>query len=142
MPLFRDHPLRSTVCIVIAVVFGHIVTKALSSLYAFHLTQTSIAILGISGFMLLIAMNHRRGEGENHHVLTQMQEEMLLIMGFSLLYIAISLGWRATTGRGTVPETSPLAHGGEAPGRGGGRSRPYPCSDDDIYCIVEEYSYF
>ncbi|KIK68143.1 hypothetical protein GYMLUDRAFT_36979 [Collybiopsis luxurians FD-317 M1] len=140
MPLFRDHPLRSTVCVAIAVVLGHTATSMLNSLYAYHLTQTSVAILGLSGFMLLIAINHRRAEGEGHH-LTQMQEEMLLIVGFGLLYIAISLGWRAVTGQGVGIERSGLGRT-EDLSRKGSDGRPYPCSEDDIYCIVEEYSYF
>ncbi|GAW05347.1 ubiquitin-conjugating enzyme h [Lentinula edodes] len=138
MPLFQDHPIRSTVCIAVAVALGHIVTKFLNSLYAFHLTQTSVAILGISGVMLLIAMNHQRGEG-HHHPMTQMQEEIVLIVGFGLLWIAVSLGWKAITGQGL--ENSGLGRT-EAPSRSGGGERSYSCSDSDILCIIEEYSYY
>ncbi|KAJ3722935.1 hypothetical protein C8R42DRAFT_21330 [Lentinula raphanica] len=155
MPLFQDHPLRSAGCIAIALAVGHMFTKFLNSSYAFHLTQTSVAILGISGLMFLIAMNHRRGE-ERPNPMSQMQEEIVLIVGFGLLwvgeytpvnnrrisiqslYTVISLGWKAMTGSGLESEHS-------LPGRSGAASRgerPYPCSDSDILCIIEEYSYF
>ncbi|KAJ3785463.1 hypothetical protein GGU10DRAFT_269197 [Lentinula aff. detonsa] len=140
MPLFQDHPLRSAACIAFALAIGHMLTKVLNSLYAFHLTQTSVAILGISGLMLLIAMNHRRGEGQPY-LMTQMQEEIVLIVGFGLLWVAISLGWRAITGSGLERERSMLGRS-EATSRGHGGERPYSCSDSDILCIYEEYSYF
>ncbi|KAJ3828591.1 hypothetical protein F5880DRAFT_856118 [Lentinula raphanica] len=136
MPLFQDHPLRSA-GFAIALAVGHMFTKFLNSSYAFHLTQTSVAILGISGLMFLIAMNHRRGE-ERPNPMSQMQEEIVLIVGFGLLWVVISLGWKAMTGSGLESEHS-------LPGRSGAASRgerPYPCSDSDILCIIEEYSYF
>jgi len=139
MPLFRDYPIRSTICIAIAIGLGHTVTKLLNSLYAFHLTQTSVAILGICGFMLLIAMNHQHGEEQ--HLMTQMQQEMVLIVGFGLLWIAVSLGWKAITGQG-MSESPGFRSEVQPHNRGGSLNRPYPCTDDDIYCIVEEYSYF
>jgi len=129
MPLFRDHPIRSTVCVAAAFAVAHGLTRMLHSLYAFHLTQTSVAIVGISGLMLLIAMNHRNEQG---HRMTQMQEEMVLIVGFAFLWLVVNLGWRAIS--------SQEIGQGDAVGQNLGE-RSY-CSDDDIYCIVEEYSYF
>ncbi|KAJ4478094.1 hypothetical protein J3R30DRAFT_2858897 [Lentinula aciculospora] len=140
MPLFQDHPIRSAVCVAIAIALGHMLTKLLTSLYAFHLTQTSVAILGISGLMFLIAMNHRRGEGQ-HNLMTQMQEEMVLIVGFGLLWIVVSLGWRAITGRGIESGSSVLGRS-DISSRGGGDERLHSCSDNDILCIIEEYQYY
>ncbi|KAE9410531.1 hypothetical protein BT96DRAFT_380033 [Gymnopus androsaceus JB14] len=84
-------------------------------------------------------MNHRRGEGHGEgpgYLMSEMQEEMALIIGFGLLWIAVNLGWRAVTG-GLGHEGS-----GHSLTSSGGGARPYPCSDDDILCIFEEYSYF
>lgn len=90
--------------------------------------------------MLLVMLHHRR-EGQ---LLTQTQEEMVLIAGFGLFWVATLLGWRAFT------------HGSVSPGQAGamgatsshreagftGGALPYPCSADDIYCVVEEWSFF
>ncbi|KAF8076403.1 hypothetical protein FPV67DRAFT_1406461, partial [Lyophyllum atratum] len=48
-----------------------------------HLTQTTVAILAICSMMFLVTMHHRR-DGQ---LLTQTQEEMVLICGFGLFWI-------------------------------------------------------
>lgn len=108
-------------------------------------------------------MHHRR-EG---HLLTQTQEEMVLIGGFALFFIgefpclvsggrelrahceAALLGWRALTCGGATPGSagefdiaassypSTSSRQGEPAYMRG--VPPYPCASDDIYCVVEEW---
>ncbi|KAJ8086636.1 ubiquitin-conjugating enzyme E2 H [Marasmius tenuissimus] len=150
MPLFRENPVRSTAAVIGSLALAHMLTMLLSSSsIAFHLTQTTVAILAIAALMVLVSMHHRR-EG---HILTQTQEEMVLIGGFGLFWLAVILGWRAfsqggrTGGRldsgvGHATSVSQASQRGRGPeGNAGGRF-PYPCSRDDIYCVVEEYSYY
>jgi len=144
MPLFRDHPIRSTVAVAVALSAGHFLTKLMSSFHAFHLTQTSVAILAICSMMFLVTMHHRR-DGQ---LLTQTQEEMVLICGFGLFWIATLLAWRAVSHRavdlgavGELHHVSASAVRQIEPGFTGG-VRPYPCSSDDIYCVVEDYTFF
>ena len=109
-------------------------------------------------------MHHNR-EG---HLMTQTQEEMVLIGSFALFWMggcssrqpfynltqgegknktATMLAWRA------LSQNSGVGMGGEMglstttqPARSGdvGRSgkRPNYCGKDDVYCIIEEYYYF
>ncbi|KAJ7591026.1 hypothetical protein C8J56DRAFT_781663 [Mycena floridula] len=145
MPLFRAHPIRSTVAVFVSLAAGHAVTRFFSSWHAFHLTQTAVALLAIASLMLLVTMHHRR-EGQ---LLTQTTEEMILIGGFCLFWIAVLLAWRAFTHSSISAERA-----GElnlVGGRDGGPRRdpgftggvlPYPCSGDDLYCTVEEWSFF
>ncbi|KAG7096946.1 hypothetical protein E1B28_004344 [Marasmius oreades] len=149
MPLFRENPVRSTIAVIGSLSLAHMLTKLLSSSYAFHLTQTTIAMLSIAALMFLVSFHHRR-EG---HVLTQTQEEMVLIGGFGLFWLAMILGWRAFSHGGRISGGSDYSfRGHESPSQasmsgqrgdvGEGRNFPYRCSRDDIYCVVEEYSYY
>ncbi|KAK0190921.1 hypothetical protein F5146DRAFT_1046321 [Armillaria mellea] len=138
--LFRENPVRSTSALVATLAVGWAITKLLSSLHAFHLTQTSVAMMAIASLMLLVMLHHRR-EGQ---LLTHTQEEMILIAGFGLFWVAVLLAWRAFTqasvspGRaGTMGVTSSRREAGFT-----GGALPYPCSADDIYCVVEEWSFF
>ncbi|KAF9464604.1 hypothetical protein BDZ94DRAFT_1161622 [Collybia nuda] len=143
MPLFRDHPVRSTIAVAIAMSVGHFITGLLTSVHAFHLTQTSVAILAISSLMFLVTMHHRR-DGQ---MLTRTQEEMVLICGFGLFWMAALLAWRALSQSSMDPgKAGELGFATESgsyrePGFTGGR-RPYPCSSDDLYCVVEDYTFF
>ncbi|KAF8897547.1 hypothetical protein BD779DRAFT_386240 [Infundibulicybe gibba] len=130
MPLFRDHPIRSTFAMAGSLLAAHVLTGLSSSLNLFHLTQTSVAILAIAALMFLVTMHHRR----DAHLLTQTQEEMVLIGGFALFWMASLLAWRGFSSHG-----SDLSYGS-----GGGRAGfgSSPCSSDDVYCMVEEYTYF
>ncbi|KAK0242798.1 hypothetical protein EDD85DRAFT_303274 [Armillaria nabsnona] len=123
--LFRENPVRSTSALVATLAVGWAIPKLLSSLHAFHLTQTSVAMMAIASLMLLVMLHHRH-EGQ---LLTQTQEEMILIAGFGLFWVG-----RA----GTMGATSSSRRGA---GFTGG-ALPYPCSADDIYCVVEEWSFF
>jgi len=144
MPLFRDHPIRSTVAVVGALTIGQFLTRSMSSLHAFHLTQTSVAILAIASLVFLVTMHHRR-EGR---LLTQTQEEMVLICGFGLFWIAVLLGWRAMTQRAADPgRTGEISLSSASTGRArepgfGGGIRPYPCTSDDLYCVVEDWTFY
>ncbi|KAF7355328.1 Ubiquitin-conjugating enzyme E2 8 [Mycena sanguinolenta] len=117
---------------------------------AFHLTQTSVTILAVSGLIFLITMHHRQ-EGR---FLTQTQEEMLLIFCFGLFWMSVLLGWHSLRAQGQQGNLG-LAAGGRQRGDAGipvidvrrpagiiGQQRPYPCSFGDMYCIEEEYSFF
>jgi len=140
MPLFRENPVRSTAAAIIGLVISYFITSYMSSPHAIHLTQTTVAILAISALMFLVTMHHRR-EG---HLLTQQQEEMVLIVGFALFWMAALLAWRAlsqNSGLGDGPAAG--SHGvGNAMGRGGRRPSSGHCGKDDIYCIIEEYYYY
>ncbi|KAJ7180103.1 hypothetical protein C8R43DRAFT_870767 [Mycena crocata] len=145
MALFRDHPIRSVAAVATALFIAHVVSLFVSFFHVFHLTQTSVAILAVSAVIYLITMHHRR-EG---HLLTQTQEEMVLVFCFGLFWFAVLLGWRALRVQGSHVESSasgetrvaPVKRERQAPGMTG-QVRPYPCSIDDVYCIVEDYSFF
>ncbi|KAJ7507827.1 hypothetical protein B0H11DRAFT_1705179 [Mycena galericulata] len=150
MALFRDHPIRSIASVAAALFIAHVVSLFVSLFHVFHLTQTSVAILAASGDPgREITMHHRR----DGHLLTQTQEEMVLIFSFGLFWMAVLLGWRALRAEG--PGGSPSSSGGlEGVNAGSGAQaarrerpvtaqvRPYPCSIDDAYCIVEDYTFF
>jgi len=150
MALFRDHPIRAVASVVTVLFVAHVVSLFVSYFHVFHLTQTSVAILAVSGLIFLITMHHRR-EG---HLLTQTQEEMVLIFCFGLFWMSVLLGWhslRAQGARGSLDlADGPVANGAGAPvvdvrrrpSAGITGQRPYPCSIDDAYCIVEEYTFF
>jgi len=94
--------------------------------------------------MCSVTVHHRR-EGQ---LMTQTQEEMVLIAAFGLFWVATLLAWRAFTHRsvdlgraGEVDTPRASAGGQREPGFTGG-ARPYPCSSDDLYCVVEEYTFF
>ncbi|KAL4262055.1 hypothetical protein AB1N83_006769 [Pleurotus pulmonarius] len=144
MPLFTDRPLRSTAGVAAALTVAYVISSMTSSMQAFHLTQTSVAILAISSLLFLVTMHHRR-EG---HLLTQSQEEMVLIGGFGLFFMAAMLAWRGSQTRSIAPgaagEIGLSAASGSSrrdPGFTSG-ARPYPCSPDDVYCVVEEWTFW
>ncbi|KAL0950013.1 hypothetical protein HGRIS_010021 [Hohenbuehelia grisea] len=136
MPLFRDNPVRSTGALAAALVVGYFISSFMTSMHAFHLTQTSVAILAISSLIFLVTMHHRR-EG---HLLTQTQEELVLIGGFGLFFTAALLAWRALTHPGHGGHINLGSASGVTRHSGGGAVPPYPCSPNDIYCIEEEWT--
>ncbi|KAJ7771379.1 hypothetical protein DFH07DRAFT_804156 [Mycena maculata] len=150
MVLFVNHPIRSVASVVAALFIAHVVSLFVSFFHVFHLTQTSVAILAVSGLIFLITMHHRR----DGHLLTQTQEEMVLIFSFGLFWMAMLLGWRALRERGTGSNLrstsgleSPVDPGVQAVNRqqrpaGIRPVRPYPCGFDDAYCVVEDYTFF
>ncbi|KII95195.1 hypothetical protein PLICRDRAFT_34032 [Plicaturopsis crispa FD-325 SS-3] len=120
-PLFSRHPVRMVAGAALAALAGHLIMKLMPhSLHAFNLTQTSVAILALASLIVLIGVHHNR-EGQ---ILTQTQEEVVLIGAFGLFWLAFLVAMRAFNAGGSVNQ------------------RPYPCSGDDIYCIEEEWSFF
>ncbi|KAF8165332.1 hypothetical protein B0H34DRAFT_688806 [Crassisporium funariophilum] len=130
MPLFSKNPLRSAATAAIAVSIAHYGTKLMSSLQAFQMTQTSIAIMAISALLFMIMMHHRM----DGHLMSQSQEEMALIGIFALLWAVMLVGWK----------TFAKKHGGGStelgfPKVSQDRSGQDPCLGDDVYCVFEEY---
>ncbi|KAI0750841.1 hypothetical protein C8Q80DRAFT_534359 [Daedaleopsis nitida] len=143
MSLFEGRMARSAMYAGGAAGIAHLVIRLVpSSVQTYSLMQTAVAILAIASLAVLVVTHHRRA-GD---LLTIMQEEMVLITAFGLMWFAILLGWRAYQQRGVAPGdaagadlASPSRTGREGftPDR-----RPYPCSSDSVYCVVEEWSYF
>ncbi|KAF8195876.1 hypothetical protein K438DRAFT_1826667 [Mycena galopus ATCC 62051] len=152
MALFRDHPIRAVASVVTVLFIAHVVSLFVANFHVFHLTQTSVTMLAVSGLMFLITLHHRR-EGQ---FLTQTQEEMVLIFCFGLFWMSALLGWHslrqggspglhlAAGGRGANHAEVPVVDVRRRPMGGfpGQQARPYPCAYDDAYCVVEEYTYF
>ncbi|PPQ72915.1 hypothetical protein CVT26_014578 [Gymnopilus dilepis] len=137
MPLFNKNPIRSAatdVSAAIVVSVAHFATKYLTSLHAFHLTQTSIAILAISALLFMIMMHHRM-DGQ---VMSQTQEEMAVIGIFALFWVVAVIGYRSYTSKQgggggvtdlAVPKASPQDWW-----------QSDPCAKDGVYCVYEEYT--
>jgi len=53
MSLFRNNPIRSAATAAVAITIAHYGTKFMSSLYAFQLTQTAIAIFAIAALLFM-----------------------------------------------------------------------------------------
>jgi len=148
MVLFRDNLGRSIATLAVFLAVGHFVSQLMNSLRAFHLTQTSVAILSIAALMFLITLHHKQGG----RLLTQTQEEMVLIVGFAMFYIAVHLAWRSLTQShrvaekevGIVTAAAATTHATDLDGtveQFTDRQRPYPCTMDDVYCVVEEWTF-
>ncbi|KDQ64513.1 hypothetical protein JAAARDRAFT_28151 [Jaapia argillacea MUCL 33604] len=140
--LFSVRRGRSFGVAAVAAFVGHMIVYMLpQSLQIFTFTQTSIAILAICSLMVLVVAHHRR-HGE---VLSQTQEEMILIGAFGLFWFAILIAlraFRAEDGAGTAMARAPSrATGGRQRAPFTGRRRSW-CHPDDMYCVVEEYSYY
>jgi len=81
MSLFTTNLRRSVGAGLVSVFMGTLLMWTLpANLHAFTLAQTSVAILAIGTLMIFIVTHHRR----NGQVLTQDQEEMILIGAFGL----------------------------------------------------------
>ncbi|EJD01161.1 uncharacterized protein FOMMEDRAFT_141860 [Fomitiporia mediterranea MF3/22] len=92
MALFRGHVLRSIVLAGLLVFTAHHLIKRMpESHHTYTLTQSSIAIIAVATVMLLVVTHHRR----QGRVLTQTQEEMLLLGGFALFSLAAFVTYRA-----------------------------------------------
>ncbi|KAH9936947.1 hypothetical protein B0H21DRAFT_57646 [Amylocystis lapponica] len=107
--------------------------------------QSSVAMLALASLAVLVVTHHRR----DGHLLTQGQEEAILIGAFGLFWFAVLIAFRAFGQRGinsgAAGEVSleratqaGRQEMGHEPGFTGGR-RPYPCSSDSYYCVVEEW---
>jgi len=128
MTLFRNNPLRWATTAVIVVSIAHYGTKLVSSLHAFQLTQTSIAILCISALLFMIMMHHRM-DGQ---LMSHSQEEMALIGIFALFWIVLLVAWKF---KQSSVSTDLAIHNDLL------TSKEF-CSGEGIYCIYEEYAMF
>ncbi|KAI9000975.1 hypothetical protein BD414DRAFT_405085, partial [Trametes punicea] len=76
----------------------------------------------------------------------------VLIVAFGLMWFALLIGWRALQQRGfdtNLDAGTDLASASTRAGRAGAaregfaeQRRPYPCSSDSVYCVVEEWTYW
>jgi len=135
MTLFRNNPLRWAATAVIVVSIAHYGTKLVSSLNAFQLTQTSIAILSISALLFMIMMHHRM-DGQ---LMSHSQEEMALIGIFALFWIVFLVAWKFFTNKSSV--STGLSNHSASQNRDLLTSKDF-CSGEGIYCIYEEYAMF
>lgn len=150
MPLFQERMVRSITSAALAAFAAHVLSQLLPhSIHTFNLVQTSVIVLALASLSLLVVMHHRRNGG----FLTRTQEEMILIGAFGLFWFAVLVAWRARSQRTANPgaaggaalaSATQAGHGsaGRAVGHGltEGR-RPYPCSTDAVYCVVEEWTW-
>ncbi|KLO14970.1 hypothetical protein SCHPADRAFT_287356 [Schizopora paradoxa] len=87
MPLFRGHVLRSVAIAGLAILGAHQLIRHLpDTVHILTLTQTSVAIVALSSLMLFTVAHHQRGG----RMMTQTQEEMVLIGAFGLFWLCAS----------------------------------------------------
>jgi len=149
MPIFRGENSRTLIGLVLIIVFGgyQLISSLPASHHVFNLAQTSVAILALVALVFLVAQHHMR-EGQ---MLTQTQEEMILIGGFGLFWLAMLIAYQTyrnggfgSTGAAQSPVVDVRGAGqrsGTAGGGSGGAGGQRPCSPDAAYCVVEEWSY-
>ncbi|KAF9568887.1 hypothetical protein CPC08DRAFT_702004 [Agrocybe pediades] len=142
MTLFRNNPIRSAATAAVVVSVAHFSTRFLSSLHAFQLTQTSIAILSIAALLFMIMMHHRM-DGQ---MLTRSQEEMATIGIFALFWIVVLVSYRSfagqSGGKSVADLVVPKASQDTKSASGSYNYWEDPCSRGDTYCVYEEYTYF
>ncbi|CAL1700587.1 unnamed protein product [Somion occarium] len=124
---------------------AHLLTWILpDTLHVFTTMQSSVAILALASLAVLVVTHHRR----EANLLTQTQEEMILIAAFGFAWFAILVGIRAFRRLGADP--GPAAHtnaahasGSDVGAKGGsGWRKSYPCDSDSLYCIEEEWTWY
>ncbi|VDC07312.1 unnamed protein product [Peniophora sp. CBMAI 1063] len=155
MSLFSENFRRSFTLGAIAVVSAHALAKMIpNSLQAYALVQTAIAMLSLSALMLFVYTHHRAGG----NLITIRNEEHALILAFGTFWFAMLILWRAMRQSGTITQAVAEVASTAAPGRevAGGMQRGagygsgayprgpwgdhWPCSRNDMHCIVEEWS--
>ncbi|GJE84024.1 hypothetical protein PsYK624_000980 [Phanerochaete sordida] len=137
-PLFRGHPLQSIAAAAGAALVAVGVARAIpAATHLYSLTQTVVAVLALACMALFVVMHHR----QDGRFLSQTQEELILIVGFGLLCLAVLVATRAfsDTPAGTSHASvgSPRTKAGPTGGK-----RPYPCSNDAAACVVEEWAWY
>jgi len=136
MTLFSNNPLRSAATAAIVVSIAHYGTKFMSSLHAFQLIQTAIAIFTIGALLFMIMMHHRM-DGQ---LMSHSQEEMALIGIFALFWIVLLMAWKFFTNKQGGMSTDvgvPSASGNQDVW-----ANKDLCSREDVRCIYEEYAWF
>ncbi|KAF8484295.1 hypothetical protein JB92DRAFT_3029858 [Gautieria morchelliformis] len=140
MALFRHNRLRSALYAGGLAILVHIFHRFIpTSHFAFSLTSTSVAILALSSLAIMTVAHHTR-QGQ---VMTQTQEEMLLIGAFGLFWLSFLVILRAFRNR-HAPHEDPVASGvsvSTSVTSTGKPKRPEWCSGDAAYCVVEEWKY-
>ncbi|KIP10617.1 hypothetical protein PHLGIDRAFT_115374 [Phlebiopsis gigantea 11061_1 CR5-6] len=92
--------------------------------------------------MAVFIVMHHRQEGR---FLSQTQEELILIGAFGLFCLALLVASRAWREQAVdIGAASGVGLGGRKNTEAGftGGKRPYPCSNDAVACVVEEWSWF
>ncbi|KAL9712727.1 ubiquitin-conjugating enzyme E2 H [Leucoagaricus gongylophorus] len=139
MPLFRDNPIRAGAIVAMTLFAGHYATKLMSSVYALHLTQTSVALLAIASLIVLVTVHNRRGA----EFLSQTEQEMILVGGIALFWIAALVAWRGFRGESSISSSLANPTTMVANSKAGSKfSNDWPCGPNDVYCMVEEYNYW
>jgi len=142
MPIFRGENSRKLIGLALIIVFGgyQLVASLPASHKVFHFAQTAVAVLALAALVFLVAQHHLR-EGQ---LLTEGQEELIIIGGFGLFWLAMLIAWQAYGNRGiastgaALTPTVDVRGAGQGGGVAGGQR---PCSPDAVYCVVEEWSY-
>ncbi|KIJ70548.1 hypothetical protein HYDPIDRAFT_122508 [Hydnomerulius pinastri MD-312] len=98
MALFTEHPFRHVIKGILALAMGHLIMKmmphSIRKFEVIHLTQTSVTVLAI-GALIFLVVKHHRTQGEGARVLSQNQEELILIAAFGAFWLAFLLAMRA-----------------------------------------------
>ncbi|KAK7695404.1 hypothetical protein QCA50_000040 [Cerrena zonata] len=137
MAMFQERLVRSGLLAAGVALCAHGLTWVLpDTLYVFTTLQSSVAILALASLAVLVVTHHRREGG----LLTQTQEEAILVGAFGLAWFAILVGIRAYKRLDMDPSPAAYTHGTQ---RGGGsRAKSYPCDSDSLYCIDEEWTWY
>ncbi|KAI0320828.1 hypothetical protein OF83DRAFT_487316 [Amylostereum chailletii] len=144
MSLFAENPRRNVAYGIGAVLVAHAFMRVIPhTLHAYTLTQTSVAVLAMSSLMVFIVAHHRR----SGNVLTIAQEELIIVSALGFFWLAMLVAWRAirqggSGGPGEIDLASATRRTSARQTGFAGSNRGWPCSGDDAYCIVEEWSFF
>jgi len=167
MALFSEHPVRHVLKAILALAAVHVIMKFMpQSIQILHLTQTSVTIIAIAALVFLVVLHHR---SESGRVLSQTQEEMIIIAAFGAFWFAFLIAMR-TFNQSSVDvnlahprnmfspgarESAAAASGVQAnaggyrgahDGRYGqpqaGFRNSHPCNPNDAYCVVEEWTFY
>ena len=119
-------------------------------------SQEEMILIGALGLFWFGASSFTSSRLARAHPLTQgtcVRARALETRSETDFVLAVLVAWRAISQQGSIGITDEVrlpAPAATTPARGGarrpsgmtGRRRPWPCSPDDVYCVVEEWSYF
>jgi len=143
MSLFTDNTRRTGALVMISVVVAHVLDFLIPrSMQAYSLVQAAVAMLSLSALMFFIYTHHNNGG----NLITVRNEEHIIVGAFGLFWLAMLVLWRAMrqgSGGSLAAAASEVATSRQSALRDAGHSGrgSWPCSRDDVYCIVEEWSY-
>ncbi|EJD53781.1 hypothetical protein AURDEDRAFT_157026 [Auricularia subglabra TFB-10046 SS5] len=135
--LFRNHRMRSLGVAALAVLAAHLGARRLPPRLDF-IASMVVALLALAAVVLLvIAANRRRAD-----VLTQTQEEMVLLFAFGLFWFCILLVLRWYAGGVGLVAAAPAVPGGATGHITSRTPLGMPCTGPNVrLCIVEEWSF-